>query len=82
MFRTDDNLTLQHFVGAGLGHAIAGRLVVEPGSSDMTPLVLRLAAGIEDRRIGIAWARDRTRTRAAEAFVETARVVALERFSE
>ena len=35
VFRTDDNLTLQHFVGAGLGHAIAGRLVVEPGSSDM-----------------------------------------------
>jgi DNA-binding transcriptional LysR family regulator len=82
IFRTDDNLTLQHFVGAGLGHAIAGRLVVEPGSSDMTPLVLRLAEGIDARRIGVVWARDRTRTRAAEAFVETARVVALERFSE
>jgi DNA-binding transcriptional LysR family regulator len=82
VFRTDDNLTLQHFVGAGLGHAIAGRLVVEPFSSDWTPLVLRLEEGIEARRIGVAWARDRARTRAAEAFIETARAVALERFSE
>ena len=82
VFRTDDNLTLQHFVGAGLGYAIAGRLVVEPGSSDFTPLVLRLEDRLEARRIGAAWARDRTRTRAAEAFVETARAVALERFSQ
>jgi DNA-binding transcriptional LysR family regulator len=82
VFRTDDNLTLQHFVGAGLGYAVAGRLVAEPGSSDFTPLVLRLADGLEARRIGVAWARDRTRTRAAEAFIETARAVALERFSQ
>ena len=82
VFRTDDNLTLQHFVGAGLGYAIGGRLVVEPGSSDFTPLVLRLEDRLEARRIGVAWARDRTRTRAAEAFIETARVVALERFSQ
>ena len=52
VFRTDDNLTLQHFVGAGLGYAIAGRLVVEPGSSDFTPLVLRLEERLEARRIG------------------------------
>jgi DNA-binding transcriptional LysR family regulator len=56
--------------------------VVEPGSSDFTPLVLRLEDRLEPRRIGVAWARDRTRTRAAEAFVETARAVALERFSQ
>ena len=52
VFRTDDNLTLQHFVGAGLGYAIAGRLVVEPGS----PNSRRSCSGsrIGSRRAGSA----------------------------
>ncbi len=79
VFRTDDNLALQHYVGAGLGHAIAGQLIVEPGSSPWTPLVLRLEEGIPPRRIGLVWARQRMRPRVAEAFIETVRAVALDR---
>jgi DNA-binding transcriptional LysR family regulator len=79
VFRTDDNLALQHYVGAGLGHAVAGQLIVEPGSSPWTPLVLRLEEGIPPRRIGIVWARQRQRPAVADAFIETVRAVADER---
>ena len=76
VFRTDDNQTLQHFVSAGLGHAIVGDLVVERGNVEWPTHILQLEPGLEPRRIGAVWARDRTRTRAAEAFVATALAVA------
>jgi DNA-binding transcriptional LysR family regulator len=76
VFRTDDNQTLQHFVSAGLGHAIVGDLVVERGNVEWPTHILQLEPGLEPRRIGAAWARDRTRPRSAEAFIATAQAVA------
>ncbi len=76
VFRTDDNLTLQHFVSAGLGHAIVGALVVEHGNVEWPVRVLTMEEGLDPRPIGIVWASDRVRRRAVTSFVDLARQVA------
>jgi DNA-binding transcriptional LysR family regulator len=76
VFRTDDNLTLQHFVSAGLGHAIVGELVVERGNVEWPVLTLPIEEGLAPRPIGVVWARDRLRRRAMSAFIDVARTVA------
>jgi len=70
VFRTDDNGTVQGLVGAGVGVALVPRLTLQP--TDGTLEVIDMAELLPPRLIGIAWHRDRYRTPAARAFVETA----------
>jgi DNA-binding transcriptional LysR family regulator len=69
-FRSDDNGTVQGLVAAGVGIAIVPRLTVD--ETDPAVSVVDLAERVPPRLIGIAWHRDRRRTRAADAFVELA----------
>jgi DNA-binding transcriptional LysR family regulator len=77
VFRSDDNLTTQRLVASGLGLAVVPLLAVEQFVPDAEVAVLPLNETSAFRRsIGIVWHPDRYRSRAAEAFVETARAVA------
>lgn len=77
IFRSDDNLTTQRLVASGLGIAIVPLLAVELFVPDAAVTVLPLSAAQQiSRSIGIVWHQDRYRSRAAEAFVETAIAVA------
>jgi DNA-binding transcriptional LysR family regulator len=67
-FRSDDNGTILGLVGAGLGVAIAPRLMLDPHDDAVVALPMRRAP----RFLGLAWHRDRHRSSAAEAFVDTA----------
>jgi DNA-binding transcriptional LysR family regulator len=71
VFRSDDNGTVQGLVGAGIGVALVPRLTLQP--TDGSVQVVELGALLPPRLIGIAWHRDRYRTPAARAFVDTAR---------
>jgi len=73
VFRSDDNGTVQGLVGAGVGIALVPRLTLMP--TDDSVEVIELGDLVPPRLIGIAWHRDRYRTPAARAFVETARDV-------
>ena len=70
VFRSDDNGTVQGLVAAGVGIGIMPRLAVD--ESDSAIEVIDLGDRVPPRLIGLAWHRDRRRTRAAEAFVELA----------
>ena len=70
VFRSDDNGTVQGLVGAGIGVALVPRLTLQP--PDGTIEVVELGDLLPPRLVGIAWHRDRYRTPAARAFVETA----------
>jgi DNA-binding transcriptional LysR family regulator len=74
VFRSDDNGTVQGLVAAGVGIAIVPLLTVD--ESDRSIRVVQLGERLPPRVIGIAWHRDRRRTRAAQAFVELAQQVA------
>ena len=69
VFRSDDNGTVQGLVGAGIGVALVPRLTLQPTEGVE---VIDLADLLPPRLVGIAWHRDRYRTPAARAFVETA----------
>jgi len=69
-FRSDDNTTIQNIVAAGMGAALVARLAVD--ERDERVRMLELEPTIPPRRTAIAWHRDRHRSRAARAFVETA----------
>ena len=69
-FRSDDNGTVQGLVAAGVGIAIVPLLTVD--ETDKAIRVVDLAERVPPRLIGVAWHRDRRRTRAAEAFVALA----------
>jgi DNA-binding transcriptional LysR family regulator len=71
VFRSDDNGTMQGLVAAGVGIGIMPLLAVD--ESDTSIEVVDLGDRVPPRLIGIAWHRDRRRTRAAEAFVELAK---------
>jgi DNA-binding transcriptional LysR family regulator len=73
-FRSDDNGTILGLVAAGLGAAIAPRLMLDPNDESIVALQMRRAP----RLLGLAWHRDRHRTPAAQAFVETAQQVCSE----
>ena len=73
VFRSDDNGTVQGVAAAGMGVALVPRLAVD--ESDDRIEVVELGERFPPRVIGIAWHRDRHRTRAAEAFVDEARAV-------
>jgi DNA-binding transcriptional LysR family regulator len=70
VFRTDDNGTVQGLVAAGIGVALVPRLTLQPTDGSLE--VIDMAELLPPRLIGIAWHRDRYRTPAARAFVETA----------
>jgi DNA-binding transcriptional LysR family regulator len=72
-FRSDDNGTVQGLVAAGVGIAVVPRLTVD--ETDPAVHVVDLGDRVPPRLIGIAWHRDRRRTRAAEAFVALARTL-------
>jgi DNA-binding transcriptional LysR family regulator len=72
-FTTDDNLTLQRLVGIGLGHAVMGEMAVERGESAGPAVPLRFTDDVAPRVIALAWARDRTRGPAVDAFIAAAR---------
>jgi DNA-binding transcriptional LysR family regulator len=73
VFRSDDNGTVQGITAAGMGAALVPKLTVD--QSDPRVAMIELDERIPPRLIGIAWHRDRKRTRAAEAFVELAQEV-------
>jgi DNA-binding transcriptional LysR family regulator len=73
VFRSDNNGTVQGLVGAGVGVSVAPLLTVD--ADDESVVVIELGGRIAPRVIGLAWHRDRHRSPAAAAFVETATTV-------
>jgi DNA-binding transcriptional LysR family regulator len=69
VFRSDDNGTVQGLVAAGMGVALVPLLTVE--TSDNRIAVLSLAEEIPPRRLAVIWHRDRYRSPAVRAFIET-----------
>jgi len=80
VFRSNYNGTVQGLVAAGMGAAVAPLLTVDMQRSDTR--VVGPIEGLPPRRIALAWHKDRYRSRAAEAFVETATTVSARLGSE
>jgi molybdate transport repressor ModE-like protein len=76
VFRSDHNGTVQGLVGAGMGAALVPQLTLEP--HDETIVEIDLGPKVPPRLIALAWHRDRYRTPAALAFVDTALEVCAE----
>jgi len=72
VFRSDHNQTVQALVASGVGSALVPLLTVD--QEDETTEVIDLPK-VPPRLISLAWHRDRYRTPAAHAFVETAQAV-------
>ncbi len=72
VFRSDHNQTVQALVSSGVGSALVPRLTMDP--EDETTALIELPK-VAPRVIAMAWHRDRYRTPAAQAFVETAQEV-------
>src|SRR5207244_11858127 len=77
-FRSDDNGTVLGLVEAGLGVAVAPRLVLRPERRGIVALPF---GSRPPRLLGLAWHKERYRSPAAEAFVEHAIEVAGDRRS-
>jgi molybdate transport repressor ModE-like protein len=75
VFRSDHNQTVQALVASGVGCALVPRLTMDP--EDETTKLIELPK-VPPRLIALAWHRDRYRTPAARAFVETAQEVCAE----
>jgi molybdate transport repressor ModE-like protein len=75
VFRSDHNQTVQALVSSGVGSALVPRLTMDP--EDETTTLIELPK-VAPRLIALAWHRDRYRTPAAQAFVETAQHVCAE----
>jgi len=75
VFRSDHNQTVQALVAAGVGLALVPQLTMDP--EDESTALIELPK-IPPRIIAVAWHRDRYRTPAALAFVETAQQVSAE----
>ena len=75
VFRSDHNQTVQALVASGVGSALVPRLTMDP--EDETTTLIDLPK-LPPRVIALAWHRDRYRTPAARAFVETAQEVTAE----
>jgi DNA-binding transcriptional LysR family regulator len=76
VFRTDDNGTVQGLVAAGVGIALVPRLTLQPTDGSLE--VIDMSKLLPPRLIGIAWHRDRYRTPAARAFVESVHALCAE----
>ena len=75
VFQSDHNQTVQALVAAGVGNALVPRMTVD--EHDPATRMIELPK-IPPRILAIAWHRDRYRTPAARAFVETAQSVCAE----
>jgi molybdate transport repressor ModE-like protein len=75
VFRSDHNQTVQALVASGVGSALVPKLTMDP--EDETTKLIELPK-LPPRLIAMAWHRDRYRTPAARAFVETAQEVTAE----
>jgi molybdate transport repressor ModE-like protein len=75
VFRSDHNQTVQALVSSGVGSALVPRLTMDP--EDETTTLIELPK-VAPRLIALGWHRDRYRTPAAQAFVETAQDVCAE----
>jgi DNA-binding transcriptional LysR family regulator len=80
VFRSDNNGTVQGLVGAGVGVSVSPRLTVD--EDDPSIEVIDLQGRVEPRVIGLVWHRDRHRSAAAEAFVDSAIAVCRELVGE
>ncbi|MBA3562028.1 MAG: LysR family transcriptional regulator [Actinobacteria bacterium] len=80
VFRSDNNGTVQGLVGAGVGVSVSPLLTVDEADPDV--VVIDLLGRIPPRVIGLVWHRDRHRSPAAEAFVESASAVCRELAAE
>jgi len=76
VFRSDNNGTVQGLVGAGVGVSVAPLLTVD--EDDPSTVTIDLRGRVPARNIGLVWHRDRHRSAAAEAFVDTALEVCAE----
>jgi DNA-binding transcriptional LysR family regulator len=72
VFQSDHNQTVQALVSAGVGLALVPRLTMDAQDESTTLIDL---PKLPPRLIALAWHRDRYRTPAARAFVETAQSV-------
>jgi molybdate transport repressor ModE-like protein len=70
VFRSDDNATIQSMAAAGVGAALMPQLAVD--STDERTVAIELGDLLPPRRLGIVWHADRTRSAAADAFIELA----------
>jgi molybdate transport repressor ModE-like protein len=75
VFQSDHNQTVQALVASGVGSALVPQLTMD-GADDTTVLIE--LPKVPPRLIALAWHRDRYRTPAARAFVETAEAVCAE----
>jgi DNA-binding transcriptional LysR family regulator len=75
VFQSDHNQTVQALVAAGVGSALVPRMTMD--EADETTTLIDLPK-LPPRLIGVAWHRDRYRTPAAHAFVETAQSICAE----
>jgi len=75
VFRSDHNQTVQALVASGVGCALVPRLTMDP--EDESTELIELPK-VQPRLIAFVWHRDRYRTPAARAFVETAQAVCAE----
>jgi molybdate transport repressor ModE-like protein len=75
VFRSDHNQTVQALVASGVGSALVPQLTMDP--EDETTKLIEVPK-LPPRLIALAWHRDRYRTPAARAFVETAQEVTAE----
>jgi molybdate transport repressor ModE-like protein len=70
VFRSDDNSTIQAMAAAGVGVAIVPELAVD--RADQRTVAIELGDLLPPRRLGIVWHVDRTRSIAADAFIDLA----------
>jgi molybdate transport repressor ModE-like protein len=75
VFRSDHNQTVQALVASGVGSALVPKLTMDP--EDETTELIDIPK-LPPRVIALAWHRDRYRTPAAHAFVDTAEAVTAE----
>jgi molybdate transport repressor ModE-like protein len=75
VFRSDHNQTVQALVASGVGSALVPKLTMDP-EDELTALID--IPKLPPRLIALAWHRDRYRTPAAHAFVDTAEAVTAE----
>lgn len=76
VFRSDDNGTVQGLVGAGMAAALVPLLAADLG--DERVAVLPMGGSVPERRIAIAWHRDRALSPASRAFIEVTRALCAE----
>lgn len=73
VFRSDDNGTVQGLVGAGMASALVPLLAADVGDERVS--LVEIGPDVPERRIALAWHRDRALSPSARAFVDVAAVV-------